>query len=336
MRRPVFFILLFLGGVFSVLFTNTTNAQETTDVSSLGNIVIQLTPEFPLPNKEVTAQVASSLFNIDGVPITWVLDGKTQLAGVGKKNFTFRAGEIGVSTSLRVEVETEDFGTVAKEVQIQPSDVDILWEADTYTPPFYKGKALPTSQSFIKILAVPSFVSQNKTIPSNELTYFWKKAYAANPNDSGIGKDTYFYRASYTFNETTVDTTVSSIDGRLAMHKKTKIPVYEPKIIFYENKPLEGIRYRNALGGSFAIKESEVTLRAEPYFFSVPNANDNSATVSWQIDGKKLPINPIKKSDFTLRKPEKGSGSSNISVKITNPGYDLQTGSKNITLSYTN
>jgi hypothetical protein len=320
--------------MFSALFFPSTISAQ--DAIGSGSVTVQLTPGSPTPQEEVTAQAVSNLINLDTSPITWLLNGKTQLQGVGKKNFTFTAGEVGSLTSLRVEISTDDFGVITKNIELRPSDVDILWEADTYTPPFYKGKALPTSQSFIKVVGVPFFISKSGKLASNNLLYAWKKTYTMNPNDSGVGKNIYLYRGTYTFNENTIETTVSSADGSLSVSKKTKISIYEPKIIFYEHKPLEGVRYEYSLGGTFDIKEKEITLRAEPYFFSFSNADNNGADFSWNLDGKKLETNPDKKSEFTLRKPENGNGHSGISLKISNSGYDLQSASKNMTFSYSN
>lgn len=337
MKHCNFFISFFfwLFG-FSLMILSSASIANAQGIGGGGSFNVRLTPEFPKPSEEVTAEVVSTAINIDGTPIAWTLNGKGQLQGVGKKNFTFRVGEVGSLTALHVEVATEEFGIIAKDIQIQPSDVDILWEANTYTPPFYKGKALPTSQSFIKMIGIPYFIGKTGKISPDNLVFSWKKTYTPNPNDSGIGKNIYLYRGTYTLNDDIIDTTVSSGDETLFISKKTKISISEPKIIFYENRPLEGTRYENSLGGNFSIKAKELTLRAEPYFFSFSNTNNNSADFEWQLDGKKLEANPDKKSEFTLRKPENGSGHANIVLKVSNTGYDLQSASKNITLSYTN
>lgn len=329
MKQSQFLISLLFGFSLFVLFgANTASAQG-------GSFDVRLTPPFPGPSESITAEVVSNLININTAPITWLLNGKTQLQGVGKSSFTFKTGEVGSVILFRVEVNTEQFGVAAKDIEIRPSDVDILWEADTYTPPFYKGKALPTSKSYVKMVGIPHFSAAGKVGPEN-LVYQWKKTYTPNPNDSGLGKNIYLYRSNYTLNEDIVETLVSTADNKVSVSKKTKISINDPKIIFYEHKPLEGVRYENFLGGSFDIKEKEITLRAEPYFFSFSSANDNDADFIWQLDGKNLNTDPGKKSEFTLRKPEKGSGRAGLTLKVDNTGYDLQSASKNITFSYTN
>ncbi len=322
MKRYKFFISFLF-----IVFTGAAHAQ-----GPGGSFDIILTPEFPGASEKVTAEVKSAQFNVNGTKITWILNGKKRLDGLGEKKFTFITGGVGSATTLRTEINTPDFGLIARDLEIRPSDVDILWEADTYTPPFYKGKALPTSQSFVKMLAVPHFASKSGKIASNTLVYNWKKTYTPNPNDSGLGKNVYLYRGNYSFNEDKVETTVSTGDKALSINKKTRVSIYEPKIVFYENNPLLGVRYENSLGGNFDLKEKEVTLTAIPYFFSL----NNNADFLWLLDGKKLEINPDNKAQFTLRKPEQGSGRSSISLKISNTGYDLQEASKSIGISYAN
>jgi len=45
---------------------------------------------------------------------------------------------------------------IDKEIVIEPAQLDILWEStDSYVPPFYEGKALPSIESTIKVVALP-------------------------------------------------------------------------------------------------------------------------------------------------------------------------------------
>lgn len=331
--KPYSLFLQFAAFFSSLFFVFSANAAGVGDFSK-GSFNVKLTPETPAPSQEVTAEVISNAINANSVPITWILNGKTTLQGIGKKTFTFTTSKAGVLTSLRVEVTTGEFGVVSKDIEIQPSDVDILWETDTYTPPFYRGKALPSSQSFIKMIGIPHFGLQGREVDSSDLIYRWKKTYVPNPNDAGRGKNVYIFRGGYTFNDDIIETTVSTADGSISFGIKTKVPIREPKVILYEDKPTEGVRYENALMKSLVMRNKEVVLRAEPFFFSVKDADHNDAIFTWSIDGKKYDSSLGKKSEFTLRKPGSGSGSVGVSVKIENRERDFQTASKNILLSY--
>ena len=63
----------------------------------------------------------------------------------------------------------------------------------------------------------------------------------------------------------------------------------EPEIIFYENRPTEGISYENALGNTFLLKNEEVTLAAEPYFFSAVQNTKDTCRLSGRSEEMKWP-----------------------------------------------
>ena len=304
--------------------------------SSNSTISLSLSPTNPGPNADVTAKVSSFQANVDTTNIIWYINGQKKLSGVGKKNFTFRTGDVGDTITLSVVLETEAYGTIKKELVILPNSLEVLWEADTYVPPFYKGKALPSSQSSVRVIAMPRFVDQNALIDANSVVYVWKKGYFKDPDGSGFGRNAFVYKTGYTFNDDEITVSASTQNGSISITKKIPIHVYEPKILFFENKPLESIRYENALVNVFTYAESELTLHAAPFFFSLSDLNNNTASFVWKIDGKTLETDPENKAEFTLRKPEKGSGKYQLKLDVTNFGYDLQTASKNITLVYDN
>jgi len=305
-------------------------------INSNNTIAVSLSPKYPGAKTSTTVTTTAFQINLDKTPITWYVDGEIKLTGVGKKTFTFMTGPVGIPMSIKIVADSSSFGTVTKEFTVTPTDLDILWEADTYTPPFYKGKALPTSKSIIRVVPFPSFIGKEGYYNSEDLVYKWKSGYFANANDSGYGKNTFIYRAGYTYNTDEIETTVSTIDNGMSITKKEYIYVDNPKIVFYENKPMGGIQYGNAIGDSREFENVELTVHAVPYFFSLQGINDNTASFSWRLDGKKLDIDPDNKTEFTFRKPEKGSGRFQLKLDIDNTQFDLQSSSKNLSLSYSN
>lgn len=345
MKRYTFFFqsVLFLALFFCVdakVFAQAPTGSPDGPGNGLSALTLNVTPSFPEPFETVTATAKVSGVNIDALPVAWLLGGKVKGSGVGMKSFTFKVGDVGSATLLRVEVLTpeSDFGLLTKETTIRPSDADVLWEADTYTPPFYKGKALPTSQSSVKIIAMPQFMERGARINPKNLIYKWKKGYSYGENDSGTGKNFFSYTAGYASNADGITMTISNLSGTLSVKKTIDIPVYEPKIVFYEKKPLENVRYEHALSEHLNLKEKEVILSAVPYFFSfsTPNVSYSNMDFVWQMDGKTLVPLPDRKFEFVFRKPEKGRGQANIQLKVTNNDRNLQSKLENLTLSYAN
>ncbi|MCX6738452.1 MAG: hypothetical protein NT098_00170 [Candidatus Parcubacteria bacterium] len=333
MKKSIFsFILIAI--LSFVGFTAITFAQ--TSQNTVSFLSISLSPINPEPNSNVTATVSYSQGNTDTTNITWALNGQTKISGTGKKSFTFKTGNIGETSTVQVFLDTDSYGTINKEISISPNTLEILWEADTYTPPFYKGKALPTSQSTVRVIALPRFVYQNTPIDANSVVYKWKKGYFTNQASSGFGKNAFVYKTGYTFTSDDITLTATTQDQSISITKKIPVYVYEPKIVFFENKPLQGVRYENAIIDLFNYTESEVTVHAIPFFFSFADINNNNAAFTWRLDGKTLETNPDNRSEFTLRKPEKGSGRYQLKLGVDNKGYDLQTASKSISLVYNN
>ena len=354
--KKIYFPLLFL--IFFCVFgyvygqtddsgLSTTTENTTVDLSSilsgsgLGNgsdtaITFSYTPTYPGPQQSVTVTASSFQEDLNRINISWYLDGEKKLSGIGKGSFTFTTKSVGSVSTIKMSADTSDFGTITKEISITPTALDILWEADTYVPPFYKGKALPSSQSLVRVIPFPSFSGKNGYYNSKNLIYSWKAGYFGNSNDSGYGKNTFIYKAGYTYNTNQIETTVSTLDTNISVNKKTKIYVSNPKIIFYENKPLEGVRFENALNDTFNFLNNELTVRAVPYYFALPGFDNSTALFSWTMDGKKLEIDPDDKMEYTFGKPKQGNGSFLLGLTLDNVGYDLQTASKNITISYSN
>ena len=333
MKKSIFSFVLIAFFVFAYSGT-AVFAQTSQNTASF--LSLSLSPVNPEPNTDVTATVSYSQGNTDTTNITWSLNGQTKLTGIGKRSFTFKTGSVGETSSVKVFLDTSSYGTISKEITITPNTLEILWEADTHTPPFYKGKALPTSQSTVRIVALPRFVYQNTVIDANNIVYKWKRGYFTNQPSSGFGKNTFIYKTGYTFTSDDITLSATSQDESISITKKIPVYVYEPKIVFYENKPLQGVRYENALLDVFNYVENEVTMHAVPFFFSLSDINDNKASFIWKLDGRALETNPDNKAEFTLRKPEKGNGRYQLKLSIDNKGYDLQTASKSVSLVYSN
>ena len=59
----------------------------------------------------------------------------------------------------------------------------------------------------------------------------------------------------------TITVEASSFDGKLRALKNINLPSYDPKVIFYEHHPLEGIRYEHAVGTTFTMQNKKYSYR---------------------------------------------------------------------------
>ena len=283
---------------------------------------IEINPSNPGPNTLVNARIISYSFDVDRSYITWSIDNKIALQGTGKKVFSFTTGALGIGTTLRVNITTEDGFSISKTVVLGANDVDLLWEALTYTPAGYPGKAMPTPQSLIKIVAFPHLFLNGYKLSNENLIYKWSIDYKMMPSVSGTNKNTLiFSKFDFPGDEHIIKVQVTNQNNTAVAEKRIKISSAEPKILFYQEHPLEGTRYQKALKDAITFSEEEIQVRAEPYFFS--RNNIDALSYEWTIDGKKT----VKKgfSNILHLRIEPGAyGIFNIALRINNLKNVLQ------------
>lgn len=326
MKKDVVKILLAVAALIS--FGVFCNAQ-----SLGGDFSIDLIPSDPLPNTEARARISSFHFDANRAKITWELDGKALLSGMGERDFTFTSPDLGKERHLTVYVITADGAQSKKTINLIGQDIDLLWEALTYTPPWYKGMAVPVIESLIKVTAVSHLFSGGKELLSSDLVYEWSLNFKKDIRASGAGKNSFNFQLK-DFDDYSVVLKVSNRDSSAVFEKGFTISAdnisTSPKIIFYENKPMEGVLYSNALNGEIQLNDSEISVKAEPFFFS--KRNMGSLNYEWTMNGEKISSDEVP-NIVTLR-AEGGTGSANIGLRINNPINILQFAEKAFLVNY--
>lgn len=292
---------------------------------------VKFEPETPGPNTEVKAELRSYSFDADRAYIIWSVNGEVWLEGRGKKNFSFKTGDIGTHTSLNISVIPQTGTSQSKSFSFIPADIDFIWEAQTYTPPSYKGKALPVAGSTVKITAIPRFNSGTIPKPSNYI-YKWQLDFKNYPDQSGAGKNSFILKMDNLFSKKTISVEASDYQKTNIAKKSIKIENYEPKINFYEEKPLEGTQYNKAILGEFELKAPEINIKAEPYFFSINNLPQLS--YHWKMNNKKIDPKESKPYIVNLKVPEGGLGTSLIDLRIENPSSIFQAAEKSLKIKF--
>jgi hypothetical protein len=177
------------------------------------NVLVDVSPENPEPNQQVTFQVTSFLSDLDRSTITWLVNGKRASSGTGIRSFTTTMGNVGTKIVVTVVVVTPDGTTVTKTIPLTSANVDLIWEADSYTPPFYQGKALLSQYETVKVVAVPHLGKDSSTLSPTNLIYTWEKDGRVIGNLSGYGKNTLIIDSSLTLKASTINVTVSNKEG---------------------------------------------------------------------------------------------------------------------------
>lgn len=292
---------------------------------------LEISPKNPEPNSLARAKIITYSFDIDRAEISWLVNGSVKLKGTGEKKFSFSVGNAGSKTSLTAVVVTREGLTLEKSVTFRPAGLDILWEANNYVPVGYKGKALPSSESTVKITAVPEFFYNGEKLSPSDLYYDWQINSKNKPNLSGYGKRSFNYKLSDLSAEDEIAVTVSSYSRIIIAEKRIKIKTTAPKIIFYKERPMEGVLYNSALNKEISLTETEINLRAEPYFFSKQNLN--KLAYQWKMNGKSI-IPEERKTAIDFRLEGASSGNALINLEIQNPINLLQNAANSLKINF--
>jgi len=304
--------------------------------TNMGGNYLQLTmsPENPEPFQTVTIKAQSFLFDVNRSKITWYVDGVMKKSEIGLKEFNTQAGKNGEKTTIKVAVDSPTDGLKETEVFFIPSLVDLVYEFVSYTPPFYKGKALNPNQGVVFVTAVPELIkSTGEKIPSQNIIYSWKKNGQVEQDASGIGKNTFIYNGTVPIREVTIEVAASSLDNEIFASKIINITNYSPKIIFYENSPIYGLMFNKAVKNTVKLLTDEFSVIAIPYFFSVGYTINPDLDYVWNLNGQ-IVGNQEPKNSFTTRVEKSGSGIANIGLKVSNSNRIFQFTDNNYNINF--
>lgn len=284
-----------------------------------GNFLeLSLNPVNPEPGQNVTATIDSVRFDVNKAKVTWLVNDQIKSSGTGLKQFSFIVGKNGERTTIRAVVVPSGGTELFAEQTFIPSVVDLIYEAISYTPPFYKGRALNPNQGVVIVVAIPNLVStEGVKISTKNLIYSWKKDGKADQGASGLGKNTYTFSGGVPIRDSVIEVNVSSIDSSIFATKKVTVVNSSPKIIFYENSPIYGLMFNKAIKNSVNLLADEFSTVAVPYFFSAGYMTTPDLDYVWNFNGQNV-SNQEPKNTFTVRQTMPGSGTANISLKINN------------------
>lgn len=308
--------------------------QSVTENNTVNSAEITITPAFPGANQDVYAKIESYSFELNSSEIIWALDGVIKDRGFGKKTFSFKTGDIGSVSLIKALIKTKDGKTIEKSYVVRPAGVDLFWEANSYTPPFYKGKSLYSYQSLITVIALPNLIDSNGVkINPDKLTYKWTRDSKVLGGVSGYGKNKFTFSKSVISHSPEIKVEVESSDKKIKASGSITLDAIAPKTIIYENNPLYGIIYEKAIIGEYKLNSDEITLVTTPYFFSKEDEVGNKINYKWGMNSQNISAQQGEKQK-TFRNAKSGSGSTRISVDLQNNEKVLQSARTDVLLNF--
>ncbi|MEK7504737.1 MAG: hypothetical protein AAB589_00405 [Patescibacteria group bacterium] len=209
--------------------------------------------------------------------------------------------------------------------------VDLLWEARTYTPTGYRGKALPSSQSEVKVVAL----AQIANLAPENLIYTWQKDGYNLPANSGTGKNSLIYRAGNTgSNAITVE--VKTPTGETRLKQTLNLSLVSPKALIYPTEPLLGPNYALAIPDTWHLPENTFSLIAEPYFFSLANLASGQVAFSWLINNQLATPSSEDGRTVILQNRSGKEGVAPVNLRIKNKAISNQEAARDLQIEFGN
>ncbi len=319
--KSIFYILL------SILFLGT--FVPNTALAGFDLVNITTSPKTPGANETVTVRIESYAVNLNTANLVWYVNKVPVKEGIAEKEITLRTGDFGTKTTVDIVIFTADGVKLNKQLIIAPAEVDLLWEAQTYTPPFYKGKALASYKSLVRVTAIPRF----NALTSNPKEFYYKWTYNRIQNvGEALGKDSVVIPMGYADSPVPVSVDVSLPGTDWKGIKNSSIEGTEAKLVFYHQAPLLGVEFNHALTGT-QTKETEFTIYAVPYFFSLDNFANGNLLYTWNVD-RAYRAPDFDQQNLTLVKPSNTAASYDVSLRVQNPKRILQEGRAQATISF--
>jgi len=134
--------------------------------------------------------------------------------------------------------------------------MDLVVEAETYTPHFYRGRAEPVAGAIMRLVALPEDTTA-------VVKYRWQVGGKTISEDSQTIRVT----APSGVNEVVVDVSALDKNGNVAGRTTNYVPLSTPSLSFYEVNPLRGVS-AIAITSNLTLIGDEVTVHSEPYFIN--------------------------------------------------------------------
>ena len=276
-------------------------------------------PETPGPGERVLIQTQGVGSFLGNATITWTQDGVVTKKGVGEQSYSFVAPALGQSTTVRVSIDSSSQGALGRTFTFTPSLVNLMWEADTTVPPLYRGKPLYSAGSPLRVIAFPIVYQGGRQVAASALSYQWSVNDNPLPDRSGLGR----FILSYTGDQlqTSEQISVDAYYGTAKVgHGELIVPASTPELLLYQRDALRGVVLDQAMPAGIALGGKEITLQAQPFYFSNTSRAAGALTYSWQIDGETTTGPDAARGVLTLRQTGEGVGEAGVLVGLQNYG----------------
>ena len=305
--RVVFFLLLLVAPPVSAQFS----------ASPEVDLTLAISPEHPAPRERVVIKAQSDFLKTRDATLVWYANGRKIQEGTNLTEISVDAGPLGSETRISADIVENGTARASSKMLIRPVEIDLLWESGSYVPPFFRGRALPSAGTTMRLLAIPRFVrTDGSFIDDREIIFTWRKNGYVVASVSGRGKSQVSLPAPALFGTDTITVETQTTDGEFRGQASIRVPSTEPLLVLYENHPLFGVQYNNALSTRSFVPEVETSFVAVPYFAQAESPNDGRLIYEWSVNGTRIQSDSERPSELTVN-AENSSGTAVIELALT-------------------
>lgn len=280
------------------------------------------------PKAGDTVEINTEIY---GTPVkdaffTWYIDGKEFEKGIGRNKISFYLSK---KTSVSVKILTGPGYPAENQWIFNPQNTVLIWESNTYTPPFYKGKSLYTPESSLILNAIN--LDSKNPLTNTYNNYIWKVDGTTKGDDSGVSKNTYLFKGDILLQEPYFEVIMQGVsafrngkqdtasENTVESSAVLRVQTLETDVFSYENSPLLGVLFNKQLSSSvFRFNKNETSIVAYPGYFSVPSTINMG--YSWYINDNLVKTN----SNSIYFKKTRDNEESRLSIDLKNPKALLQ------------
>ncbi|MEK7452790.1 MAG: hypothetical protein AAB614_00995 [Patescibacteria group bacterium] len=298
------------------------NAQQAYDYDKeIQDQISSAEDEFSAPSVELntsssgrigqTANISATLNNINPntTEFLWYLDDVSdqKQSGKAKSEFSFTTSK--ENHVVRLTILENNKKVAENAVLISSYNISLIWKAETYVPPEYEGKAMPTRGSKVTVTAIPDI----KDVDSKELLYTWYLNSESQVRGV-LGEDAFSFIVSKSVDFIPVFVEVSNLSGSITVSQAISIPVVRPSVLLYHKTSEK--RSELALNNIDISPGKSISVIARPFNFQANNLTDFDYI--WEFIGNKAFGDNIDPSLLTLQISENSAlGSKNLTLLAT-------------------
>ncbi len=284
---------------------------------------VSVSPQYPKPFGQVTLSFLSAILNLANATLKVSVNSKQIYKG-NVQSINVNLEGIGKPVSITAIIYSSGI-FYKKSVLVQPEDVSMVVEPLSLTPPLYKGGAITPLGGNVRAVVIANLRKANGVqLNPSTLSYSWVVDGVRIANSSGIGRNTILVASPLQYRDRSISVTVQSQDGTLVGGDSSVFYANKPTIRIYKKDPLLGIRFDQALYGTFVVGNTESSLYAVPFFMPLTT----KPLIEWFLDGSKAQQG----NTITLRPTGRGKGLASLSLTAST-NTNIST-SANLSLSF--